>query len=116
GTVIAATADHGFVDVVAEKVIRIADHPRLKEMLLLPLCGEPRTAYCYVAPGREAEFDAYVAAELGHAAVSVPSVALLEHGLLGTGAPHPEIASRIGSRTLLLRDDHVIVDRVPGEK
>ncbi len=115
-TAVLVTADHGFVGVAPQNVIDLNDHPALKAMLLLPLCGEPRTAYCYVAPGREAAFAERAAAELGHAALCVPSAALVEQGYFGLGAPHPELFARIGHYTLLARPGYALSDRVPGEK
>lgn len=116
GTATIVTADHGFVAVEPGRVIRLAEHPLLKQALVLPLCGEPRTAYCYVAPGREDEFAGYVQSELAHAALCVPSEALIEHGLFGVGAEHPELRSRIGTHTLIMRGGYAIADELPGER
>jgi hypothetical protein len=114
-TVVLLTADHGFVDIPSANVVDLAAHAPLVDMLRLPLCGEPRTAYCYVAPGREREFRRYVAAELGDTAVCIDSAALIEDGYFGPGAPHPRLHERIGRYTLLMRDGYAIRDRVPGE-
>ena len=116
GTALLATADHGFVDVDPAKLIDMADHRELKDSLLLPLCGEPRTAYCYVAADRADAFERYVERELGHAMLCVPSAALLEQGYFGTGEAHPELRARIGTHTLLARPGYTVIDRVPGEK
>ena len=116
GTATILTADHGFVAVKPGGVVRLAEHPVLKQALLLPLCGEPRTAYCYVAPGREDEFAGYVRSELAHAAVCVPSETLIEQGLFGVGAEHPELRSRIGTHALIMRDGYAIADELPGER
>lgn len=114
-TVVLLTADHGFVDIPPANVVDLAAHAPLADMLRLPLCGEPRTAYCYVTPSREREFCRYVAAELGDAAVCIDSAALVEDGYFGPGAPHPRLHERIGRFTLLMRDGYAIRDSVPGE-
>jgi hypothetical protein len=115
GALVFLTADHGFVDIPPENIVRLADHPRLAETLLLPLCGEPRTAYCYVAAGRERDFRRYIETELADAAVCVDSAALIDAGYFGPGAAHPRLAERVGRYTLLMRDGRAILDRLPGE-
>jgi hypothetical protein len=85
--------DHGFVDIEPGRLIRLAEHPGLKDLLLLPLCGEPRAAYCYVAPQREAELLSYVGDALAHAAFCVPSKCLIQHGYFGRSACTAAVAS-----------------------
>ena len=115
GAAVLLTADHGFVDIAAANVIRLAEHRPLAESLLLPLCGEPRTAYCYVTPGRERDFCRYVESELAHAAVCVESAALIEAGYFGPGPAHPRLKDRVGQYTLMMREGYAIIDRLPGE-
>ncbi|MGD9172160.1 MAG: hypothetical protein PVI97_19240, partial [Candidatus Thiodiazotropha sp.] len=50
-------ADQGQVDTGPADRISLDDHPALLEMLSLPLCGEPRAAYCYLQLGCEQAFD-----------------------------------------------------------
>ena len=45
GTTVIVTADHGFVDTTEATRVDLRDHPDLAEMLVLPLCGEPRVAW-----------------------------------------------------------------------
>ena len=110
------TADHGFVDIAPERLLRLANHPELSGMLSLPLCGEPRTAYCYVSPGREADFLAYVESELGDYAVCVPSRELIADGYFGPGTAHPRLSDRVGHYTLVMAEGYAIMDRLPGEE
>lgn len=116
GTVLVATADHGFIDSGPEERIDLADHPDLADMLSLPLCGEPRSAYCYVRASCTTAFEQYVAGELGEFMHLVPSERLLDEGWFGLGDAHPELAARIGDYTLQMRGRYTIRDRVAGER
>jgi predicted AlkP superfamily pyrophosphatase or phosphodiesterase len=110
------SADHGFVDVPPSRLIRLSDHPALRDMLLVPLCGEPRAAYCYALPSRRRDILSYFETELAEYAACVPSEALIENGYFGPGDPHPELRSRVGDYTILMRDGCGIVDELPGER
>ena len=44
------TADHGFVDTDEDSWVDLSDHPELSRTLAVPLCGEPRAAYCTSTP------------------------------------------------------------------
>jgi len=115
-TILLVTADHGFVDVSPERIVSVSDHPDLRETLRLPLCGEPRTAYCYVFPDRSRAFMDYAESELSEYAVCVESEALIERGYFGPGPSHPGLRDRIGDFTLLMRDGYAIRDTMPGEE
>ena len=115
-TLVVATADHGFVDTRPDTVIELDDHPELAATLALPLCGEPRVAYCYVRSGEGARFERYVEARLGHCASVRASADLLAEGWFGPGAPHPRLAERIGDYILVMKDGYAIRDVVPGER
>ncbi len=67
GTLLLVCADHGFVDTLAHTRILLEQHPDLRQTLLLPLCGEPRTVYCYVRNGADEDFSAYIAQHLQQA-------------------------------------------------
>lgn len=116
GTLLVVTADHGFIDSGAAARIELADHPELADMLSLPLCGEPRSAYCYVRPKCTGAFEQYIACELAEAANLVPSEQLIDEGWFGFGIPHPELRARIGDYTLQMRDRYTISDSLPGER
>jgi hypothetical protein len=115
-TLLLVTADHGQVEVSAGGQIWVADHPQLAETLVLPLCGEPRVAYCYVRPDRCASFEDYVGTEMAAAAELVPSGDLLRRAAFGLGEPHPRLADRIGDYALVMREGYVIRDRLFGEE
>lgn len=116
GALVIATADHGLVDTTPQTRIRLEDHPLLAQTLGMPLCGEPRAAYCYVAPGMRERFEAYVGTELAHCAVAVPAATLLADGYLGPGEPHPELSGRVGDYVLLMKENYSLRDSVPGER
>lgn len=115
-TAVLVTADHGFIDSPETRCIDLAQHPQLAAMLTQPLCGEPRVAYCHVDPGRHAAFEAYVAGNLGHATRCVRSATLIAAGWFGPHAPHPRLAGRVGTHTLLMRENWTMRDWLPGER
>ena len=115
-TLLLASADHGFIDSPPERLIELEQHPQLAEMLVRPLCGERRVAYCYVKPDKAAQFEAYVHGELPEWATLFRSGELIERGWFGPGAPDPRLRQRIGDYTLMMKADWTIRDRMPGEK
>lgn len=115
-TILLVTADHGFVDISPDRIVRVSDRPELRETLRLPLCGEPRTAYCYVSPACSRAFLDYVESELSEYAVCVESEALIQQGYFGPGPSHPGLRDRVGDFTLLMRDGYAIQDTLPGEE
>lgn len=110
------TADHGFIDSPGRRVIDLEDHPQLAALLLRPLCGERRVAYCYVAPGNRPAFEAYVRSHFGRACHLYPSQQLIADGWFGPPPYHPRLSSRVGDYTLVLKDNWTIKDWLPGEK
>lgn len=115
-TLVLVTADHGQVDTRPEECIDVADHPDLAQCLALPLCGEPRAAFCYVRPRRVDMFEGYCREVLGGALDLWPSESLVEQGLFGLGEPHPRLVERIGDYVILMRGNRVIRDWLPFEK
>lgn len=116
GVLVIVTADHGFIDTGPRRTIDLAQHPELKDCLILPLCGEPRMAYCYVRPDRREDFEAYVRGNLAHCAELWSSRELIERGGFGLGTPHPRLAERVGDYTLLMKENYVIRDWLPWEE
>lgn len=115
-TLLLVTADHGFMDSPPERQLHLEDHPELAACLARPLCGERRVPYCYLKPGAEAAFTAYVAQNLGHAAVAVPREQLFAEGWFGPGPLHPRLASRVGDYVLVMQEDWTLRDLMPGER
>ncbi len=112
-----ATADHGFIDVAPSSLLRLEDYPEIATHLEHPLSGEPRVTFCHVKPGREAEFAVAVRQALGHAFECVESTSLLDAGWFGSPLDsNPRLRSRIGSFTLIARQDFCITQTLNGEK
>lgn len=114
-SLVIVTADHGFIDTDDSHAVDLADHPSLAECLVLPLCGEPRAAYGYVKPRCSSFFEAYVHERLGHAIELHRSDELIEQGWFGLGSAHPGLAARIGDYTLVMKENYVIRDWMPGQ-
>ena len=115
-TSVVVTADHGFVDSTPARTIALERHPRLVRSLVLPLCGEPRAAYCYVSPDRRDAFVDYVNEHLSAYAELYESEFLIDSGWFGLGTPHPRLRERVGDYTLVMKDNAIIEDWLPGEK
>lgn len=110
-TLVAATADHGFLDSVGDESIELPGE--LAALLRFPLCGERRVAFCHVQDKnaflREArDF-------LGARAEVRESRELAEEGWFGTGRAHPRLGDRIGDVALLMNDRFTLKDWTPGE-
>jgi hypothetical protein len=114
-TAVVVTADHGLIDSTASRRVHIDDLPQLTDSLILPLCGEPRVAYCYVRAGAGARFENAVTESLGERARLHRSVDLVEGGLFGVGPTHPRLLERVGDYVLIMNDDWVVRDTLPGE-
>ena len=114
-TTVLVTADHGHLDARPGDLVRLEDHPVLADSLAMPLCGEPRAAFCYLRPDRVESFTAYCREVLGERFDLYPSRALLDAGLFGTGEAHPRLAERIGDCTLIARGSNLIRERLPTE-
>jgi hypothetical protein len=115
-TLLIVTADHGQIDTSDNRIIALDDHPELKDCLILPLCGERRAAYCYVKPGEARRFERYVEDNLSLFLDMRPSRELLASGCFGLGSPHPRLIERIGDYTLIMKENYVIKDWLPGER
>jgi hypothetical protein len=114
-TTFIVTGDHGLIDRDENNILSMEKHPALAECLAAPLCGEPRVAYCYVHPGKEKQFEDYVSGKLAQYCELIPSGNLVEEGYFGLGTPHPKLHERIGHYTLMMKENYVISDLLPGE-
>ncbi|RMF55538.1 hypothetical protein D6745_02050 [Candidatus Woesearchaeota archaeon] len=115
-TTLIVTADHGLIDTDKKKVITLDDHPELKECLTLILCGEPRTAYCYVHPSKAKKFESYVKKNLNECCTLYKSEYLLKNNYFGLFKPNPKLVDRIGDYILVMKKNYIIKDSVLGQK
>ncbi len=115
-TKLLVTADHGFVDSPESQTIRLQDHPKLADTLVVPLCGEPRLAYCYVHADRVAQFKDYIDGVLDHCCQWVSRQEMLDQNWFGLGDAHPRVADRIGHYALVMKDNYKMTGSLPGER
>jgi hypothetical protein len=115
-TLLLVTADHGQIDTTPKQTLLLEDLPVIRDSLILPLCGEPRSAYCYLRSGREALFDETVAELLTEQVVLYPSSTLIEQNWYGVGQPHPHLLDRIGDRVLLMQQQAILRDWLAQER
>ncbi|MDF1578243.1 MAG: alkaline phosphatase family protein [Desulfobulbales bacterium] len=116
GAAVIVCADHGLIDAPQERVINLEEHPRLAGTLTLPLCGEPRCAYCYVRSDRKEDFERYIAEELDFACELKRSREMILEGYFGLGHGSPRLEERVGEYALLMKDDYIIKDRLLSEE
>jgi hypothetical protein len=116
-TAIIITADHGQV-ITKEKdeIILVADHPEFAECLAMPLCGEPRFAFCYVKPHKKEQFERYVKNNFSKFCEMHVSTELIEKKYFGLFENNPKLADRVGDYTLIMKDNYIIKDFVLGEE
>ncbi|MFH1173680.1 MAG: alkaline phosphatase family protein [archaeon] len=107
------TADHGLLDV---KHLFLKDHPELEACLALPFCGEPRTVYCYVHPGKDKQFRTYVEKKLKKYCTLLSKQELLRRGWLGKELPSKAIQHRIGDYVLLMKKNYAFYDELLAER
>jgi hypothetical protein len=110
------SADHGQLDTQPADAIDLADHPELETHLLLPLCGEPRAAFCYLRSGHADAFRDYFSDVLADRVDLFASEQLVEEGLFGTGRRHPRFMERVGDVCLLPKCNGVIRQWLPFEQ
>jgi hypothetical protein len=85
-------------------------------MLMRPLSGEPRVAFCHVRPGCVEAFMAAARELLAEHADVRPSSQLVEQGWFGPGTAHPCLAERAGDVALVMKRHATIKDHLPDEK
>lgn len=113
------TADHGFIDAPAERLIELEHHPDLAACIDGPLSGERRAVFCHAKPGRARDFERAVL-DIEHACVVWRSEDLLQQGRFGppeqSASWHPKLRARLGDYTLEMKADWTLRDTVEGER
>ncbi|MCW8886487.1 MAG: alkaline phosphatase family protein, partial [Motiliproteus sp.] len=110
--ILVATADHGLIDTRQDRIVHLHQHPELEAMLRLPLCGEPRAAFCYLRPGAKSDFDRYIQEHLSHCLDLFDCDDIVDQGWFGRGAQAPRFRERIGDRLLLPKENWIVKDRL----
>ncbi len=110
------TGDHGQKDTDKSRTIWLDKHPKLKECLSMPLCGEPRVRYCYVHPSKTKDFKYYVRNKMSHICWMHESEDLIKKGYFGMYKPHPELTHRVGDFILIMKENYILRDKKPGKK
>lgn len=116
GALLVVTADHGLIDSHPEQVLQVGAQPELQRMLRLPLCGEPRAAFCYLRHGVGDAFAQYAQERLSGSFRAYPAEQLIDEGWFGRGAPAPALLRRIGDYLLLPQGRWVIRDQLLQER
>ena len=115
-TAIIISADHGQVITrEKERIILVKDHPEFAETLAMPLCGEPRFAYCYVKPHKKEQFEEYVKKNFSNACELHLSSELIKKNYFGLYDQNPKLVDRVGDYTLIMKENYIIKDPVLGE-
>jgi predicted AlkP superfamily pyrophosphatase or phosphodiesterase len=115
-TTLIITADHGLLDTTKQRTIYVEKHPRLKECLTLPLCGDARVAYCYVHPDKTKEFEKYVKTKLKYCCNLHKSKDLIKKNYFGIFKEDKRLVDRIGDYTIIMKDNYCILDQILNNK
>jgi predicted AlkP superfamily pyrophosphatase or phosphodiesterase len=114
-TIAIITADHGIIDTDPEHTITVNEHEELLQTLTLPVCGEPRVAYCYVHPDRTSRFERYIERHFKNACSMHKGEDLVRKRYFGLHRPGRELADRIGDYILIMKEAWVMRHFVLGE-
>ena len=114
-TAVIISADHGLVDSTKDDLIDLDQHPRMKELLVMPLSGDPRAAYCFIKQGMADQFEEYVQDHLSDKCLIYKSSQFVNDQMFGLDEPDPRLWDRIGDYILLPKNNYVIKDTVLGE-
>lgn len=115
-TLLLILADHGQIDIAAERWTWLNDHPDLLALLQLPPTGDHRAAVLHPRPGREAEARGYIERRLAHCAHVLSADEAVELGLYGPGPLSARARQRIGQLLVLAREDWVVRYEYPGKE
>jgi predicted AlkP superfamily pyrophosphatase or phosphodiesterase len=110
------TSDHGIIDSKIDFTIDLSDHPDLRKLLVLPVTGDSRVAYCYVKGGMFSKFEKYYNKNLCKYCNLYRSSDLIDNGYFGMFEPNKKLKHRIGDYTLIMKDNYAIIDPLSGEK
>ena len=108
------TADHGLIDYKKENIINLQEHPTLERTLRLPLCGEARTAFCYVKPDMKTTFEKYAKEKLGKYCTIKKSSEAVKEGWFGptTREGNEQIWDRVGDYLMIMKGNYIVQDKL----
>ncbi len=115
-TAVIITADHGFMDVADSNKIRVNDIPGLRDCLVLPLMGEPRTPYCYLRSGKEIKFKEIWKKYLSPFSKLYHIDDLMDLNMFGIKAINPKFFDRVGDYIIIMNEGYVLLDNVMLER
>lgn len=107
-TTLIITSDHGLIDTPLNKIIKIENHPELKECLTFPPCGDSRVAYCYVRPIKTKQFEKYVKSKLSKYFWMFKGEDLIKKNYYGLGKPNPRLFDRVGDYVLVAKENYIV--------
>ncbi|MHA2262930.1 MAG: alkaline phosphatase family protein [Candidatus Thorarchaeota archaeon] len=114
GTTLIVTSDHGFMSVEKDRFLSTYAHPELDECLSLPICGDTRTAFCYVRPFKVDDFERYVTNSLEDACHLFKSDDLIHDYWFGLQEPNPKLFDRVGDYALIFKENYAMASSFPG--
>ncbi|HUX20966.1 MAG TPA: alkaline phosphatase family protein, partial [Spirochaetia bacterium] len=116
GARIIVTADHGLVDVPADRQFRLEQDDRMLDFLEVPPSGEALMPLFHVKAGREKRFSEFFAATYGNLMelLSVSDAEAL--GLFGPDGISPITRSRLGTFLGISNEPMVLLYDPPGKK
>jgi predicted AlkP superfamily pyrophosphatase or phosphodiesterase len=115
-TTLVITADHGAINTPDKKIIKLEAHPKLKECLSLPLCGEGRVAYCYVHPAKIKIFESYIKTKLKRYCKMYKAEDMIKKNFYGLFEPNKKLFDRIGDYVLIMKKDYSLMDNLDGKR
>ncbi len=115
-TLFIITADHGLVDILPEKKLKVSDYPEIANALILPLCGEGRVPFCYVRPSKAKAFEAFVQNEFSEYCTMMTLEQALDENLFRLGEMNAKFTDRVGDYILFMKDGYILTDPLVNEK
>lgn len=110
------TADHGMIDTTPQDRLTLEGFPDVANCLTMPLCGEPRAAFCHVRASARVDFPRIVAEQLGEYCECFTVSELIRAGWFGaelTDVP-PYQYDALGDFVLIMKSHYALQDTVPG--
>lgn len=109
GALLVVTADHGMVDIAADRRFPLDDDPRLRRGVRR-WAGEPRARHVYTDEGAASDVAATWQSILGERAHVISRVEAVDRGLFGP--VDPTLADRIGDLIVVPRAGWMLASRV----